>query len=742
MSSTLTRVLSGIVGVSPGMVLLQTNLTNSDIQNPGFLNQLETMTDVQVQPTDFVFANASDGSEYYTLQVTGINTLTLVPAGGSGGGTIENIINVGSGTGIGAGLVGTTYQLKTLLAGTNVTLSSTGTTVTINANGGGGGGFQYQQTWWVAQNGNDSNAGNSIDTPFLTIGQAIASFTGNRNVINIPDEGVYNLSGSFHVAANTIVTINAPAASIVGDGANIPFTLGANSVLNLDLYLLNAAGPAAISAGTQDAIANVYIQSVINASTLNTGEYNGTRGYVGQNGLDFNSGGILLLTGPVSGQSYELLPDSAGDYFVNPTTGNKMLLMSFNGGTIHLPSVVSFPQIEEGFRMYFNQLNKPSDGQVGRFFLQAAGDVISNNAVATLPGICELVLAIKGDAGNGFVNTWTITGDVAFAGSSFAVYVSQISGDDTAGNGTLEAPWATFGFAISQVGTPVNPTVIIGLDGETYNESITLASTGVSIVAPQAVLTSTTGDVITCTTSSGLGNLVNVGEIVRTSTFNSVHCTGTSGMILNINAIIGPIVTNTGNINITTDALMGNLTTGSGTINYFAQNRSGTNTGNINGLTPEGSTTPTFTVNALIADGLTYPTADGTNGQAMVTNGSGLLSFATVGGGGGLSFNTIAGTSQLAVAANAYICANAAQTTVTLPAVSAVGDTVRVYGQGAAGWILQAAGGQTINLGTASTSTGGTLTSAANTDLVEVTCLVANTLWQVNFVYSTGLTVA
>ena len=37
-----------------------------------------------------------------------------------------------------------------------------------------------------------------------------------------------------------------------------------------------------------------------------------------------------------------------------------------------------------------------------------------------------------------------------------------------------------------------------------------------------------------------------------------------------------------------------------------------------------------LTVDALIAASLTYPTTDGTANQAIVTNGSGTLSFATV----------------------------------------------------------------------------------------------------------------
>ena len=43
---------------------------------------------------------------------------------------------------------------------------------------------------------------------------------------------------------------------------------------------------------------------------------------------------------------------------------------------------------------------------------------------------------------------------------------------------------------------------------------------------------------------------------------------------------------------------------------------------------------------ALSASGLTYPTTDGTTGQAIVTDGSGVLSFATVSGGSGPTLDT------------------------------------------------------------------------------------------------------
>ena len=52
-----------------------------------------------------------------------------------------------------------------------------------------------------------------------------------------------------------------------------------------------------------------------------------------------------------------------------------------------------------------------------------------------------------------------------------------------------------------------------------------------------------------------------------------------------------------------------------------------TSNGNI-AITPNGS-------GKVVIDGISHPTADGTNGQALVTNGSGVLSFSTISGGSG-----------------------------------------------------------------------------------------------------------
>lgn len=105
-------------------------------------------------------------------------------------------------------------------------------------------------------------------------------------------------------------------------------------------------------------------------------------------------------------------------------------------------------------------------------------------------------------------------------------------------------------------------------------------------------------------------------------------------------------------------------------------------------------------------------------------------------------WTTITGTTQLAVAENGYVVGNANQTTITLPATAAVGSVVSIRGYGAAGWILSAYTGHTIIFGNTSSSLGGSLTSTNRYDTVDVTCLIASSVWTVNSVQSSGLIVA
>src|SRR6056300_338590 len=91
--------------------------------------------------------------------------------------------------------------------------------------------------------------------------------------------------------------------------------------------------------------------------------------------------------------------------------------------------------------------------------------------------------------------------------------------------------------------------------------------------------------------------------------------------------------------------------------------------GNIT-FTPDGT-------GKVIIDGLSYPTADGTNGQALITDGSGNLSFGDVAGGTNWQSSIVTGTTLSATAGNGYwIDTTSNSCTVTLPASASVGDTI------------------------------------------------------------------
>ena len=92
---------------------------------------------------------------------------------------------------------------------------------------------------------------------------------------------------------------------------------------------------------------------------------------------------------------------------------------------------------------------------------------------------------------------------------------------------------------------------------------------------------------------------------------------------------------------------------------------------------------------SFVANGLTYPTSDGSNGQALVTDGSGNLSFSSISAGGN-AFGTIAvsGQSNVAADSNSDTLTLIAGSNITLT-TDASGDSVTIASSG---------GGTTQNL--------------------------------------------
>jgi hypothetical protein len=168
-------------------------------------------------------------------------------------------------------------------------------------------------------------------------------------------------------------------------------------------------------------------------------------------------------------------------------------------------------------------------------------------------------------------------------------------------------------------------------------------------------------------TTPQLGGALDVNTFSITSTSNgniTLQPNGTGDVVLSADTVkIGDANTDailttdgTGDITIST-----NSGSNSGTVKIF----DGVN-GNIE-ITPNGT-------GVVKLDGLSYPIADGTANQVLQTNGSGVLSFATV---GGLAWQSVQTTGFTAVASRGYPCNTTSSAfTVTLPASPSVGDTI------------------------------------------------------------------
>ncbi len=137
------------------------------------------------------------------------------------------------------------------------------------------------------------------------------------------------------------------------------------------------------------------------------------------------------------------------------------------------------------------------------------------------------------------------------------------------------------------------------------------------------------------------------------------------------------------------------------------------------------------------------PAAINSGTGIVVANGSGSITVSAT--GGGLGFATISGTTQTAAVLTRYLALNSGQTTLTLPAVYAVGDIVALIGSTAntGGWVIQASSGDTVRVNNSTTSAGGTVTcTAVAGQCIELVCDVANTSWVMTSTASVLLTTA
>lgn len=119
-------------------------------------------------------------------------------------------------------------------------------------------------------------------------------------------------------------------------------------------------------------------------------------------------------------------------------------------------------------------------------------------------------------------------------------------------------------------------------------------------------------------------------------------------------------------------------------------------------------------------------------GVTIVQNGNDIQISA--GSPTGLTWNVTSAASVSMSVNNGYIVSNAGTCTLTLPAVSSVGDLVAVTSIGGpgSGWTIAQNAGQRIVIGNTLSliGTGGSVSSSVRFSSLYLLCVVANTSWQ------------
>lgn len=114
-----------------------------------------------------------------------------------------------------------------------------------------------------------------------------------------------------------------------------------------------------------------------------------------------------------------------------------------------------------------------------------------------------------------------------------------------------------------------------------------------------------------------------------------------------------------------------------------------------------------------------------------ITNASGSITVNST--GGGHTWTTTSANVANMSANTGYFCISpGGALTLGLPTTSALGDAIRVNLAGATSWQITQGAGQQIGLGSTSTTlgAGGSLTSTAQGDSIQIVCRVANLRWE------------
>ncbi len=106
-----------------------------------------------------------------------------------------------------------------------------------------------------------------------------------------------------------------------------------------------------------------------------------------------------------------------------------------------------------------------------------------------------------------------------------------------------------------------------------------------------------------------------------------------------------------------------------------------------------------------------------------------------------MSVNVVSAITQTVELNSRYIPTNVALTTFQLPVTAPVGARVTIAGQGAGGWVILTAAGQTIQLAAVPATAAVSVASSSRYDSIEIICVVENTTWVTLSTQTTGFVI-
>lgn len=536
---------------------------------------------------------------------------------------------------------------------------------------------------------------------WATVATGVSSVSGTANRITSTGGAnpVIDISAAYvgqtSLTTLGVVTVGTWDATVVG--LTYGGTGAALVASNGGIFYSNAT-TGAILAGT--ATAGKVLQSGATAApTWSTPTYPSASGSVGTIlRSDGTNNVYTTATYPATTTINQILYSSANNIVTGLATGNSSVLVTSAGGvpslSLALPSAV---QVAVG------SLNSGTAAGATTFWRgDGSWAIPAGTGVTSVSGTVNRITSTGGttpviDIDSGYVGQASITtlgtiGTGVWQGTPVALAYGGTNANLTASNGGIFYSTATAGAVLSGTATA----------GQMLRSGATAAPTWSTATFPA--------------TATGTGTILRADGtnwVATTSTFADTYAVSTILYASASNVVSGLAAANR--------AVLTSGATGIPVMTALA----------TDGQVIIGSTAGVPAAATLSA-----------GANITITNASNAITIASSSGGGGLGWTTVAGTTQAAAVNNGYIIGNAGQTTVTLPAVMTVGQAVAVKGLGAAGWVVTANAGQTIQVGQSATSVAGTVTSAANYDVIYLSCLVANTTWSMDSSVTSGFTIA